>query len=71
MRRRSKFKKTDVTRATKAVLAAGLGIARVVVALDGSIVIVPGEPAEAIHDANGERNEWDSVHGQPTPALRP
>ena len=50
MRRPSKFKKTDVTRATKAVLAAGLAIGRVEVALDGSIVVVPGRPKEAIKD---------------------
>ena len=71
MRRPSKFKKTDVTRAAKAVLAAGLEIVRVEVAGDGSIIVVPGKPQEAISDANGERNEWDSVHDQFTPALRP
>jgi hypothetical protein len=47
MRRPSAFRKTDVTRAAKAVLAAGLPIARVEVDRDGSIVIVPGKPAEA------------------------
>jgi hypothetical protein len=71
MRRPSKFKKSDVTRATKAVRAAGLEIARVEVAQDGSIIVVPGRPPEAIQDANGERNEWDTVHGQPPPSLRP
>jgi hypothetical protein len=41
MRRPSIFKKTDVTRATRAVRAAGLEIARVEVAKDGSIIVVP------------------------------
>ena len=49
MRRPSKFKKTDVTRAAKAVLAAGLEIARVEVAGDGSIIVIPGKPQEAIY----------------------
>ena len=43
MRRPSKFKKTDVTRAAKAVLAAGLEIARVEVAGDGSIIVILGQ----------------------------
>jgi hypothetical protein len=42
MRRPSAFKKSDVTRATKAILAAGLDIARVEIAKDGAIIVVPG-----------------------------
>ena len=71
MRRPSSFKKTDLTRAARAVLAAGLEIARVEIKKDGAIVVVPGKPTEAIQDAGGDRNEWDLVHDQPTPALRP
>jgi hypothetical protein len=41
MRRPSIFKKTDVTRATAAVRAAGLEIARVQIDKDGSIIVVP------------------------------
>jgi hypothetical protein len=40
MRRPSKFKKSEVTRATTAVRAAGLEIARVEIGKDGSIVVV-------------------------------
>lgn len=50
MRRPSKFKKCDVTRATKAVRAAGLEIARVEIAQDGSIIVVPTGSPEAIQD---------------------
>jgi hypothetical protein len=41
MRRPCLFKERDVTRAAKAVRAAGLEIARVEVAKDGSIIVVP------------------------------
>jgi hypothetical protein len=44
MRRASKFKKCDITRATKAVREAGLEIARVEVAQDGAIIVVPRMP---------------------------
>jgi hypothetical protein len=50
MRRASKFKKCDITRATKAVREAGLEIARVEVAQDGAIIVVPRMLAEPIQD---------------------
>ena len=56
MRRPSAFKKTDVIRAAKAVLAAGLEIDRVEVGKDGSIVVMPGRPNQS---TSGEHNEWD------------
>jgi hypothetical protein len=61
MRRPSIFKKTDVTRATKAVLAAGLEVARVEIGRDGAIVVVSGRPQESPRDGRDERNEWDGV----------
>lgn len=50
------FRQRDVTRAVKAVLAAGVEIARVEVDRTGKIVIMAGKPA-----ADTERNEWDEV----------
>ena len=47
MRGPSIFKKTAVTRATKAVLAAGLDVARVEIEKDGRIVVVSSEPTKA------------------------
>lgn len=48
MRGPCRFKKSDVTKATKAVLAAGLPVARIEVDRDGSITIVPGNPADEV-----------------------
>lgn len=47
MRRPSTFKKADLTRAARGVLAAGLDIARVEVSRVGAIVIVPVQAAGA------------------------
>jgi hypothetical protein len=54
MRRPSAFKKSDVTRATKAVLAAGLDIARVEIAKDGAIIVVPGKPEQMGYEGGEE-----------------
>ena len=50
------FRQRDLTRAVKAVVVAGVEIARVEVDKTGKIVIVAGKPA-----ADTERNEWDEV----------
>jgi hypothetical protein len=42
------FKKSDVTKAAKGVLDAGLSVARIEVDHNGSITIVPGRPAEPV-----------------------
>jgi hypothetical protein len=57
-RGRLAFKQTDVTRAIKAALAAGVQIARIEIDRGGRIVIVPGSPTLA---AEPEYNEWDEV----------
>ena len=59
MRRPSKFKLRDVTRATKAAIAAGLDVARIEVATDGSFAVVAGKFGDG---NNGEAsNPWDEV----------
>jgi hypothetical protein len=54
------FRQSDVTKAVKAVVAAGLEVARVEVDKDGRIVVVAGNPA---HDECGavHKNEWDAA----------
>lgn len=47
MTARAAFKQSDVTRAVNGVAAAGLAVARVRIAPDGSIEIVAGEPDKA------------------------
>jgi hypothetical protein len=54
----SAFKKTDVTRATRAVLAAGLDVARVEIGTDGLITVVLRKP-DCI--GSDDLNPWDEV----------
>jgi hypothetical protein len=60
------FRQTDLTRAVKGALAAGIQIARVEIETDGRIVVIPGKPIESLEPAevhdNGQRsNPWDEV----------
>jgi hypothetical protein len=67
MRRPCLFKERDVTRATKAVLAAGLEIARIEIGKDGGIIVVPGKPepqAALSDDLDRELAEFKAQHGQ-------
>jgi hypothetical protein len=58
----STFRQADVTRAVKAVTAAGVDIARIEIDKAGKIVIVAGKPEARDFDALREgSNEWDSV----------
>jgi hypothetical protein len=57
MSRAAKFKRADVTRFTRAVLDAGLVIARVAVDTNGVIFAVPGKP----EGLSSEPNPWDEV----------
>ena len=55
----SAFRQQDVTRAVKAVVAAGVDIARIVIDKQGRIEIITVKA-----DPNGqgrEANEWDSI----------
>jgi hypothetical protein len=59
MSRAATFKKTDVTRATRAVLAAGLDVERVEIDKSGRIIVVPSKSgADSLQAPN---DEWKIV----------
>jgi hypothetical protein len=53
------FKQSDVTKAVKAVVAAGVGVARVEVDKDGRIVVIAGQAPPP--EEGREGNEWDRI----------
>jgi hypothetical protein len=53
------FKQSDVTKAVKAVVAAGVHVARVEVDREGRIVVVAGTAAVA--EEGKEGSEWDRI----------
>lgn len=55
------FRERDVTRAVKAAKKAGVEVARVRIAPDGTIVIDVGKPIPLAPD--DQPNEWDGVFG--------
>ena len=55
----STFRQQDVTRAVKAVTAAGVGIARVEIDKAGTIRIITQSSEQNGQDR--EANEWDSI----------
>jgi hypothetical protein len=54
------FKRRDITRAVKAIEAAGLSVARVEVDRAGKIVIVPGRPE--LPTLQNELDAWIDKH---------
>jgi hypothetical protein len=54
------FRQTDLTRALKATVAAGIGIERYEIDRDGKIVVFLGIPAESQRPSD-EPNEWKDV----------
>jgi hypothetical protein len=58
-RRSCTFRQRDVTKAVKAVAAAGVDVARVEIDRNGKIIVITGKSAETTEDA--QRNEWDDV----------
>jgi hypothetical protein len=56
----SAFRQQDVTRAVKAVTAAGVHIARIEIDKAGKIVIITADPAGQ-SGVTTEANEWDRV----------
>jgi len=59
-RRPSSFRQRDLTRAVKAVIAAGLHVAGVKVSAQGDIEVVTGEEKTQDPSTEGE-NEWDRI----------
>jgi hypothetical protein len=53
------FKQTDITKAIKAAVKAGVKDWRVEIDRDGKIIVVAAEPAKTPDDQN--INEWDTV----------
>jgi len=56
----STFRQQDVTRAVKAVAAAGVHIARVEIDRAGKIVIIAADPTDQPGEKT-EANEWDRI----------
>jgi DNA-binding MarR family transcriptional regulator len=54
------FKQSDVTKALKAMVKAGI-VGRVEIDKDGKIVIVPARPEDAANGEKPGKNEWDRV----------
>lgn len=61
----STFRQRDMTRAVKAVRAAGLPVSRVTVDREGRIVVETAETEVA------PANEWDQHYGLAAPKVRP
>jgi hypothetical protein len=59
-RRQAAFRQSDVTKAVRAVIAAGLSVAGVKVSAQGDIEVVTGD--ERVHDSPPQGgNEWDRL----------
>ena len=56
----STFRQQDVTRAVKAVAAAGVHIARIEIDKSGKIVIITADPTDRL-GKKMEANEWDRI----------
>jgi hypothetical protein len=56
----STFRQQDVTKAIKAVIAAGLGVAGVKISAQGDIEVVTGDDRAQDSPAQGT-NEWDRI----------
>jgi hypothetical protein len=66
MRKPCTFKQQDITRAVRAVVAAGQQVKRVEVDRDGRIVILTGvddaaKEEHCNHNGQANYNEWDDV----------
>jgi hypothetical protein len=55
-----RFRQSDLVKAIKAAVAAGLSVARVEVSPEGRIIVIAGKPGQG-QDVDHSTNEWDSV----------
>ena len=55
------FKQRDLTRAMRAVTAAGMSVAKVEVDKEGKIIVVVGEPDKTQDAADTSTNSWDTL----------
>jgi hypothetical protein len=55
------FKQSDVTKALKATVKAGIIVQRVEIDANGKIVIVTAKPEDAVNGEKLGENEWDGV----------
>jgi len=55
------FKQSDVTRALKATVKAGIAVERVEIDKNGKIVVVTVRPEDAANGEKSGKNEWDVV----------
>jgi hypothetical protein len=60
-RARCTFKQTDVKRAVKAVVSAGLPVHEVKISAQGDIAVVTIKPEGQDSDAGARGNEWDRI----------
>ena len=58
-RREQTFKQSDVTKALKAAVKAGVAVGRLEIEKNGKIVIVTARPDDAANMEKPEKNEWD------------
>ncbi len=55
------FKQSDLTKAIKAAVKAGVAVERVEIDKDGKITIVTVRPEDAANGETPGKNEWDGV----------
>jgi hypothetical protein len=61
----NRFKKTEVTRLTKAVVDAGLTVEKVSIGVDGTISLIPanrGRPVRGSAELDSELEEFQASH---------
>ena len=61
-----RFRQSEITRAVKALEAAGHEICGVEITADGKIKVLVGKPGEQ----GQEKNVWDEVYGKPQTKVR-